>query len=127
MTVATDGPRCFLRRVCFGFERPAAIALLQLNDGDAAFTLAITAQTEALDHPVASQMLVDGGAQCAGAVAVDEIHHSLSVQDSAVDEGIHLRQSLIHRETQQVALHFAVRCTLSTLPLGRLASPVRRE
>ena len=44
MTVAVDGPHCFLRRACLGFERPA-IGLLQLDDGHAALALAVTAQT----------------------------------------------------------------------------------
>ena len=51
-------------------------------------------------------MLVDGRAQCTGAVAMDQIDHGLAVQDGAVDEGIHLRQCLIDRQAQQIALHF---------------------
>ena len=51
-------------------------------------------------------MLMDGGAQCTGAVAVDQIDHRLSVQDSAVNKGIHLRQCLIHRKSKQIAFHF---------------------
>ena len=51
-------------------------------------------------------MLMDGSAQCTGAVAVDQIDHRLSVQDSAVNKGIHLRQCLVHRQPQQVAFHF---------------------
>ena len=75
MTVAADGPPCLLRRACLGFERPA-IGLLQLDNGHAALALAVTAQTEALDHSVSPQMLMDGRAQCAGTIAVDEIYHS---------------------------------------------------
>lgn len=104
MTVAVDGPHCFLRRACLGFERPA-IGLLQLDDGHAALALAVTAQTEALDHSVSPQMLMDSSAQCAGTIAVDEIYHSLAVQNRTVDEGIHLRQRLVYGKTQQVAFH----------------------
>ena len=42
---------------------------------------------------------MDGCAQRTGAVAVDQIHHCLSVQDGAVNEGIHLRQCLVYGQT----------------------------
>ena len=87
MTVAADGPHCFLRRARLGFERPA-IGLLQLDDGHAALALAVTTQTEALDHSVSPQMLMDRRAQCAGTIAVDEIYQSLAVQNRTVDEAV---------------------------------------
>ena len=36
---------------------------------------------------------------------MDEIYHSLAVQNRTVDEGIHLRQRLVYGKTQQVAFH----------------------
>ena len=42
--------------------------LLQFDHGHAAFPLAVTAKAEALDHAVSAQMLVDGRAQCTGAL-----------------------------------------------------------
>src|SRR5699024_9012552 len=81
---------------------------LQLHDGDAALPFAVTAQAEALDVPVAPQMLLDGGAQSAGAVAVDQVDGGLSVQDGVVDEGIRLLDRFVHGQAQQVALHLGL-------------------
>ena len=89
-----------------GFREMPGEILLQFDHGHAAFPLAVAAKAEALDHAVSAQMLVDGRAQCTGAVAMDQIDHGLAVQDGAVDEGIHLRQCLIDRQAQQIALHF---------------------
>ena len=57
----------------------------------------------ALDVAVAAQMLLDGGAQRACAVAVDQIDGGLPVQHSVVDEGICLLNGLVHGQAQQAA------------------------
>ena len=90
--------------------------LLQFNHGHTALALTITAQPEAFYHPVSAQMFMNRGAQSTGTVAMDQIHHCLPVQNGAIDISIHLRQSFIHSQAQQIQL-----------PLGRFASPVRRE
>ena len=82
------------------------MGLFQFYNRYTAFALAVTTKTEAFDHAVAAQMLMNGGAQRTGAVAVDQIDHRLSVQDGAVNKGIHLRQCFVHRKSQQIALHF---------------------
>ena len=94
--------------------------LLQFNHGHTALALTITAQPEAFYHPVSAQMFVDRSAQSTGTVAMDQVHHCLPVQNGTIDISIHLRQS-------RFSSILAERCTRSTLPLGRFASPVRRE
>src|SRR5699024_4105365 len=73
--------------------------LFQLDHRHAAFAFTIAAQAEALDHPVSAQMLLNGVAQCAGAVAVDQIDSGLTVQDGAVDERIRLLDGFVHSQT----------------------------
>ena len=53
-------------------------------------------------------MLLDGGAQRAGAVAVDQVDGGLPVQDGVVDEGIRLLDGLVDGQAQQVALHLGL-------------------
>lgn len=80
--------------------------LLQFNHGYTALALTITTQPEAFDHPVSAQMFVDCSAQSSGAVAMDQVHHCLPIQNGAIDISIHLRQSFIHSQAQQIQLHF---------------------
>ena len=51
------------------------------------------------------QVGVDGLAQCAGALAVNQVHHGLAVHHRMVDELVGLHQGLFHSHTQQVDLH----------------------
>ena len=99
-------PCAATKKDCQFFKRQSLLRLFQFYNRYTAFALAVTAKTEAFYHAVAAQMLMDGGAQRTGAVAMDQIDHRLPVQDCAVNKGIHLRQRLIHRKPQQVALHF---------------------
>ena len=101
--------------------------LLQFNHGHTALALTVTSQPEAFDHPVAAQMFMNRGAQSTGTVAMDQIHHCLTVQNGAIDISIHLRQSFITVRPSRFSSILAERCTRSTLPLSRFASPVRRE
>ena len=82
-----------------------SIALLQFYYGHTAFTLAITAQTETLDHTAAPQMFMDRSTQRTGSIAVDQINYRLSVEQRPVNKRIHFRQRLVYGQTQQVAFH----------------------
>lgn len=78
------------KKDCQFFKRQSLLGLFQFYNRYTALTFAVTTKTEAFDHTVAAQMLMDGSAQCAGAVAVDQVDHRLSVQDGAIDKGINL-------------------------------------
>ena len=70
-----------------GIHKPQS--LFQLNDCDSGLTFAIAAQTEALDGLVPLEHLVDGLAQGAGTLAMDDGHGAQLGHDGAVDIVLH--------------------------------------